>query len=300
MPAPPETGVTATIVDGRAVAAEIEAEVQTVVAGGAAAGWRAPRLAVVLCGDDPASAIYVRRKTEASARVGIRGETLTPSPASTTDELVALIDSLNDDDDVDAVLVQLPLPPHVDRDRILAALAPHKDADGFHPHSFGLLAQGVPVALPCTPAGCLELLRRYDVPISGARAVVIGRSILVGRPMSLLLLNADATVTTCHSRTRDLTAVCREADILVAAIGRPHLIDAGYVKPGAAVIDVGVTRVEGRVVGDVDRASVEAVAGLLTPVPGGVGPMTVAMLMRNAATLAAARRPEHAPRLPWR
>ncbi|HEV7465005.1 MAG TPA: bifunctional 5,10-methylenetetrahydrofolate dehydrogenase/5,10-methenyltetrahydrofolate cyclohydrolase, partial [Candidatus Dormibacteraeota bacterium] len=173
---------------------------------------------------------------------------------------------------------------------ILDAVAPEKDVDGFHPHNLGLLAEGRPRIAPCTPAGCMELLRRHDVPVRGARAVVVGRSVIVGRPMALLLLGADATVTVCHSRTRDLAAVCREADILVAAVGRPALVDASYVKPGACVIDVGMNRVDGRLVGDVDRASVEPVAGWLTPVPRGVGPMTVAMLMRNAVDLAEAHR----------
>src|SRR5205807_1755829 len=197
---------------------------------------------------------------------------------------------LNSDDVVDGILVQMPLPPQVDSARVLEAVRPDKDVDGFHPFNFGLLAEGHPQVAPCTPAGIMELLRRYEVPVRGARAVVIGRSTIVGRPTALLLTNADATVTVCHSRTADLPGVCREADILVAATGRVEMIDGSFVKPGAAVIDVGNTRVGGRVRGDVDRESVEPVAGLLTPVPGGVGPMTIAMLMSNAVALAAARR----------
>jgi methylenetetrahydrofolate dehydrogenase (NADP+)/methenyltetrahydrofolate cyclohydrolase len=282
--------MSATIIDGRAVAGAIEEEVRLRVAALVATGVAPPGLEVVLCGDDPASATYVAGKSRASARVGIRSVVHTPPVSSTTDELVALVERLDADDAVDAILVQLPLPAHVDQDRILDAVAPGKDVDGFHPRNLGLLAEGRPGIAPCTPAGCMELLRRYDVPVRGARAVIVGRSVIVGRPMSLLLLNADATVTVCHSRTRDLAAVCREADILVAAVGRPGLIDASFVKPGACVVDVGMNRVDGRLCGDVDRDSVEAVAGWLTPVPRGVGPMTIAMLMRNAVDLAEGRR----------
>jgi methylenetetrahydrofolate dehydrogenase (NADP+)/methenyltetrahydrofolate cyclohydrolase len=282
--------MSATIIDGRAVADAIEEEVGQRVAALVATGASPPGLEVVLCGDDPASATYVAGKSRASARVGIRSVVHTPPVSSTTDELVALVERLDADGAVDGILVQLPLPAHVDQDRILDAVAPEKDVDGFHPRNLGLLAEGRPGIAPCTPAGCMELLRRYDVPVRGARAVIVGRSVIVGRPMALLLLNADATVTVCHSRTRDLAAVCREADILVAAVGRAGLIDASFVKPGACVIDVGMNRVDGRLCGDVDRASVEPVAGWLTPVPRGVGPMTIAMLMRNAVDLAEARR----------
>jgi methylenetetrahydrofolate dehydrogenase (NADP+)/methenyltetrahydrofolate cyclohydrolase len=282
--------VSATIIDGRAVADTIEEEVRQRVAALVATGAAPPGLEVVLCGDDPASATYVAGKSRASARVGIRSVVHTPPVSSTTEELVALVERLDADDAVDAILVQLPLPAQVDQDRILDAVAPEKDVDGFHPRNLGLLAEGRPGIAPCTPSGCMELLRRYDVPVRGARAVIVGRSVIVGRPMALLLLNADATVTVCHSRTRELAAVCREADILVAAVGRPGLVDASFVKPGACVIDVGMNRVDGRLCGDVDRASVEPVAGWLTPVPRGVGPMTIAMLMRNAVDLAEGRR----------
>jgi methylenetetrahydrofolate dehydrogenase (NADP+)/methenyltetrahydrofolate cyclohydrolase len=282
--------VSAVIIDGRAVADVIEEEVRQRVAALVAAGARPPGLEVVLCGDDPASATYVAGKSRASARVGIRSVVHTPPASSSTEDLLALVEQLDADDAVDAILVQLPLPAHVDAARIIDAVATEKDVDGFHPRNLGLLAEGRPRITPPTPAGCMELLRRHDVPVRGARAVVVGRSVIVGRPLALLLLGADATVTVCHSRTRDLAAVCREADILVAAVGRPALIDASYVKPGACVIDVGTNRVDGRLVGDVDRASVEPVAGWLTPVPRGVGPMTVAMLMRNTVDLAESHR----------
>ena len=283
--------MTATIIDGRAVAADIEEEVRAEVAKRVAEGWRAPGLHVVLCGDDPASAIYVAGKERASQRVGLTSVVHRPPATSTTEELVELVHGLNRDDGVDAILVQIPLPAQIDSTAVLEAVSPLKDVDGFHPHTFGLLAEGHPRVAPCTPEGIMELLRRYDVPVRGARAVVVGRSTIVGRPTALLLINADATVTVAHSKTADLPGVCREADILVVAIGRDRMVDASYVKPGAAVIDVGMNRGEGRTLhGDVDRESVEPVAGWLTPVPGGVGPMTIAMLMRNALNLAVARR----------
>ena len=283
--------MTARIIDGRAVADDVEAGVRRIVEARVAAGWRPPSLHVVLCGEDPASATYVGGKEKASARIGIRSTVHRPPATSTTDELVSLVRRLDEDDDVDAILVQLPLPAQVDAGRVLDAVSPAKDVDGFHPHSLGLLAENRPIVAPCTPAGCMELLRRYDVTVRGAEAVVVGRSTIVGRPMALLLLNADATVTVCHSRTADLPAVCRRADILVVAIGRARMVDAAYVKPGACVIDVGMNRDDqGRLCGDVDRDSVEPVAGLLTPVPRGVGPMTIAMLMRNALRLAELRR----------
>ena len=279
--------MSAVIIDGKAVAARVREDVARDIAAMQARGDEPPCLAVVLCGDNQASAIYVRNKGRAAEKVGMRFQLHTPPATSSTDELVALVQRLNRDARVDALLVQLPLPPHIDPDAVGDAIAPEKDADGFHPRNFGLLAEGrrVPVA-PGTPAGCMELLRAYDVPVSGRRAVVIGRSVIVGRPMAVLLTNADATVTVCHSKTRDLAEVCREADILVAATGRPRSIGAAFVKPGACVIDVGTTPVDGAVVGDVDRDAVEPVAGWLTPVPGGVGPMTVAMLLRNTLTRA--------------
>jgi methylenetetrahydrofolate dehydrogenase (NADP+)/methenyltetrahydrofolate cyclohydrolase len=283
--------MSATIVDGRAVAAELREELAADIVAMTRDGSRPPSLAVVLCGDDPASAIYVRNKGRAAERAGVTFALHRPSGESTTAELVALVRSLDADESIDGILVQLPLPKHVDAEAVTACISPEKDADGFHPYNFGRLAEGhAAVVAPGTPLGCMELLRRSDVPIRGSRSVVIGRSAIVGRPIALMLTNADSTVTICHSRTPDLAAVCREADILVSAIGRPGMVDASYVKPGAFVIDVGTTPRDGVVLGDVDRQSVEPVAGWLTPVPGGVGPMTIAMLLRNVLALARARR----------
>jgi methylenetetrahydrofolate dehydrogenase (NADP+)/methenyltetrahydrofolate cyclohydrolase len=283
--------VTATIVDGKTVAAELREELAAQVTAMTSDGIAAPSLSVVLCGDDPASAIYVRNKGRAAERAGVRFTLHRPPAESTTDELAALVRSIDADESVDGILVQLPLPAQIDEDTVMACISPEKDADGFHPYNFGRLAEGHPaVVAPGTPLGCMELLRRSGVTVRGSRAVVVGRSAIVGRPLALMLVNADATVTICHSRTRDLASVCKEADILVAAIGRPRMIDASYVKPGAFVIDVGTTPQDGVVVGDVDRESVEPVAGWLTPVPGGVGPMTIAMLLRNTLALARARR----------
>lgn len=282
--------MTATIIDGRAVAASVRAELRERVAALTAAGAR-PGLGVVLCGDDPASATYVRLKGQVADELGIHVDQHRPPGDSSTAAIRDIVLGMNDDDSIDGILVQLPLPPQVDADAVMAAVRPDKDADGLHPLNFGLLAQGaVAPVTSCTPAGCMELLRRSGVPLRGSRAVVIGRSAIVGRPMAMLLLNADCTVTMCHSRTVDLAGVCRGADILVAAIGRPGMITADYVKPGACVIDVGTSSVDGKLRGDVDRASVEPIAGWLTPVPGGVGPMTIAMLMHNTVSLCVARR----------
>jgi methylenetetrahydrofolate dehydrogenase (NADP+)/methenyltetrahydrofolate cyclohydrolase len=221
--------------------------------------------------------------------VGIRSETV-ELPASTDQaKLLEVIDSCNADPDVDALLVQLPLPDQIDEAAIISAVAPQKDVDGFHPHNFGLLAAGKPDVAPCTPVGCMELLRRYNIPIAGKRAVVMGRSLIVGRPMAYLLTAADATVTLCHSKTQNPQSVASEADILVVAIGKPKAIDASYIKGGAAVIDVGISRIEDQLVGDVDFESVSEVAGWITPVPGGVGPMTIASLLRNTLMLAERR-----------
>jgi methylenetetrahydrofolate dehydrogenase (NADP+)/methenyltetrahydrofolate cyclohydrolase len=283
--------MSATIVDGKAVAAQLREELAAEIVAMTRDGSPPPSLAVVLCGDDPASAIYVRNKGRAAERAGVTFALHRPSGDSTTAELTDLVRSLDADESVDGILVQLPLPKQVDADAVTACISPEKDADGFHPYNFGRLAEGHPaVVAPGTPLGCMELLRRSEMPIRGSRAVVIGRSAIVGRPIALMLTNADSTVTICHSRTPDLASVCREADILVSAIGRPHMVDAAYVKPGAFVIDVGTTPRDGVVLGDVDRESVEPVAGWLTPVPGGVGPMTIAMLLRNVLALAKARR----------
>ena len=282
--------MSATIIDGKAIAAQVRAEAAQEVARLCEAGTT-PGLGIVLCGDDPASATYVRMKGRVAAEAGMHFDLRTPSGDSSTGDILAIVDELNNDDRVDGILVQLPLPKQIDPDVVLNAIRPDKDADGLHPFNFGLLAEGAnPPVVACTPSGCMEMMRRHDVTFRGARAVVLGRSALVGRPMAILLTNADATVTVCHSKTQDLAATCAQADILVAAIGRPGMITADYVKPGACVIDVGTTPIDGKVHGDVDRASVEPVAGLLTPVPGGVGPMTVAMLMRNTVSLCLTRR----------
>ena len=283
--------MTATVIDGSAIAKAIRAEIAAEVAAMVEAGQAPPHLAVVLCGDDPASATYVRNKGRAAERAGIRFTLHTRGGDSTTSEILDLCARISGDPDVDGMLVQLPLPCQIDSTAVLEAVPAAKDADGFHPLNLGRLAAGAAArVVPGTPLGCIELLRRSGVPIAGSRAVVVGRSVIVGRPVALLLVNADATVTVCHSKTRDLAGVCREADILIAAIGRPGMITSEYVKPGAAVIDVGTSLVDGRLLGDVDRASVEPIAGWLTPVPGGVGPMTIAMLLRNTLALARARR----------
>ncbi len=287
--------MSAVIIDGKGLAATVRAEVGERARALTGAGIR-PGLGVVLCGDDPGSQIYVRNKGRAAEELGMFVDQQTPPGDSSTADIVATVQRMNDDDRIDGILVQLPLPSQIDPDTVLDVLRPDKDADGLHPVNMGLLAQGAkPPSVACTPAGCMEMLRRHDVPLRGSRAVVVGRSALVGRPMAMLLLNADCTVTMCHSRTVDLPAICREADILIAAIGRAGMITADYVKPGACVIDVGISRVDGKVRGDVDRESVEPVAGWLTPVPGGVGPMTIAMLMHNTVALCAARRGSGVP-----
>jgi methylenetetrahydrofolate dehydrogenase (NADP+)/methenyltetrahydrofolate cyclohydrolase len=282
--------MTATIIDGKAVAAEVRARVAAGVREFAEAhGGGVPGLATVLVGEDPASQVYVGNKRKQTEEVGMRSihhglDALTPQ-----DELLGLIDELNADDGVDGILVQLPLPDGIDQDAVVAAIDPRKDVDGLTAGSAGLLAQGRPGLVPCTPQGVMELLRVGDVEVEGAEAVVVGRSILVGRPVASLLVNASATVTVCHSRTRNLPAVCRRADILVAAVGSPRMVKADWVKPGAAVIDVGVNRTDEGLVGDVDFEAAKEVAGAITPVPGGVGPMTIAMLLSNTLRAASAR-----------
>ncbi|MCW5806876.1 MAG: bifunctional 5,10-methylenetetrahydrofolate dehydrogenase/5,10-methenyltetrahydrofolate cyclohydrolase [Deltaproteobacteria bacterium] len=279
------------IIDGKAVAARVRAEVATAAAALRGRGI-APTLAVVLVGDDPASASYVRSKTKAAreAHVDVRDHKL---PATTTQaELIALVAELSRDPIVDGILVQLPLPRGLDEEAVLAAIDPAKDVDGLLPTSLGQLAQGKPTFIPCTPKGCLRLLREANTPIEGARAVVLGRSKLVGKPMALLLANANATVTMCHSRTRDLAGEVRRADIVIAAIGKPELVRGDWIAEGATVIDVGTNRVEGRahLVGDVEFAAAVARARAITPVPGGVGPMTIAGLLENTVEAAARRR----------
>lgn len=279
----------ATILNGKQVAAEIRAELKTRAEALRKDGV-VPCLAVLLAGDDPASKIYVRNKKRACEEIGIESRELLFPESVTEEELIAQIRALNEDPAVDAMLVQLPLPRHINEARVLAEIAPEKDADGFHVVNAGRLFTGQTSVLPCTPAGCMELLRRANVEFSGKHAVVVGRSNIVGKPMAMLLLNEHCTVTVCHSRTKDLARFTRDADILVAAVGRPGMITGDMIKPGAAVIDVGINRLEnGKLMGDVDFASAEPVAGAITPVPGGVGPMTIAMLMQNAI-LAAEKR----------
>jgi methylenetetrahydrofolate dehydrogenase (NADP+)/methenyltetrahydrofolate cyclohydrolase len=274
--------VTATLMDGKALSERVRAEVAREVA----EHGRPVGLATVLVGDNPASHVYVRRKREACAEAGIQSFHHELAVNASQEELLALVAELNANERVTGILVQLPLPDQIDEARVIQAIEPIKDVDGFHPVTAGFLLQGSPTFLPATPAGIMEILAEYDVPLQGARAVVVGRSNIVGKPVSLLLLGRHATVTICHSRTRDLGAVCREADVVVAAVGKAAAVTAEMVKPGATVIDVGINRVEGGLVGDVAE-DVAEVAGLLTPVPGGVGPMTIASLLRN--TVRAAR-----------
>jgi methylenetetrahydrofolate dehydrogenase (NADP+)/methenyltetrahydrofolate cyclohydrolase len=290
------------ILDGNHVRDQIKAECRPRVERLIKQAGRAPGLAVVLVGDNPASQVYVRNKTKTAEDVGIRSETITPEADISTEDLLILIHNLNAAPDIDGILVQLPLPSHIDSQRILLAVSPEKDVDGFHPLNVGLLSTGRPGLRPCTPNGVIQILKRYDIPIAGQNAVVIGRSDIVGKPMAMLLLHENATVTICHSRTRDLPGVCRTADILVAAIGRAAMVTADYIKPGAVVIDVGINKVEKKseaerifdpsrladferrgslLVGDVHPGDVARVASAYTPVPGGVGPLTIAMLMSN-------------------
>jgi methylenetetrahydrofolate dehydrogenase (NADP+)/methenyltetrahydrofolate cyclohydrolase len=298
------------ILDGNRVRDEIKAELKPRIAALAAHG-RPPGLAVVLVGDDPASQVYVRNKVKTCEDLGIHSETLRPSASVTTDELLAIIDTLNARDDLDGILVQVPLPRQVDSKRVLLAIEPAKDVDGFHPVNVGNLVAALPGPRSCTPAGIMELLRRYHIPVAGKRAVVVGRSVNVGKPAAMLLLEENSTVTICHSKTVDLAAVCREGEILVAAMGRPAMITGEFIRPGAVVIDVGQTRVTDRALaervfrgasdklaafdkrgfvwlGDVDPIDVIEKASAYTPVTGGVGPLTIAMLMTN--TVAAAER----------
>jgi methylenetetrahydrofolate dehydrogenase (NADP+)/methenyltetrahydrofolate cyclohydrolase len=272
----------ARLIDGKALAAEVRAALRPAVAALAARGAR-PGLAAILAGDDPASRVYVRNKVRACEETGVRSE-LHEFPAAVSERaLLERIATLDADPRVHGILVQLPLPVHLDAERVLAAVSPAKDVDGFHAENLGLLARGAPRFVPCTPAGVLRLLERAGVPLAGRHAVVIGRSSIVGKPLALLLLQRDATVTICHSKTAHLAALARQADVLVAATGRPRMVGADMVKPGACVIDVGTSRLaDGKLCGDVDFAAVSEVAGWITPVPGGVGPMTVAMLVANA------------------
>jgi methylenetetrahydrofolate dehydrogenase (NADP+)/methenyltetrahydrofolate cyclohydrolase len=279
--------MSATIMDGKRVRDEILAELKPRVA--KLASRRRPGLAVVLVGHDPGSEIYVRNKIKACADLGIYSEKITPEETISTGDLLGIVQGLNERREIDGILVQMPLPKQIDRRKILLAVNPEKDVDGFHPTNLGNLVAGIPGSLACTPAGIMEMLKRYEISVEGKNAVVVGRSDIVGKPMALLLLHQNATVTICHSKTRDLAGECRRADILVAAMGRPAFIKGDAIKPGATVIDVGMNRLpDGKVIGDVDPEGARANAGAFTPVPGGVGPLTVAMLMSN--TVAAAER----------
>jgi methylenetetrahydrofolate dehydrogenase (NADP+) / methenyltetrahydrofolate cyclohydrolase len=274
-------------IDGGAVAAAVRERVRVDVAAYAEEAGRVPTLATVIVGDDPASEIYVANKHKACGEAGMGSTHHGLAAATGEEELLELVVALGADDEVDGILVQLPVPAHIDPDAVVAAIDPRKDVDGLTPQNAGLLAHGTPGLVPCTPAGVMELLAHEGVELEGAETVVVGRSKLVGVPVARLLLAADATVTVCHSRTRDLAAVCARADVLVAAVGVPELLGADAVKPGAVVIDVGMNRTEDGLRGDVDFDAAAAVAAAITPVPGGVGPMTIAMLLVN--TLQAAR-----------
>jgi methylenetetrahydrofolate dehydrogenase (NADP+) / methenyltetrahydrofolate cyclohydrolase len=280
--------MSARILDGKAISAKVREEVRQGVAAFVAEHGRAPGLDVVLVGEDPASVVYTRNKEKASNEVGMRGR-LHRLPAETTEQgVLALVAELVADPLVDGILVQLPLPKHVGEQRVLDAVDPAKDVDGFHPINVGKLVTGRQALVSCTPKGCMRLLAESGVALAGARAVVVGRSNIVGKPMAQLLLAANATVTIAHSKTRDLPGVCREADVLIAAVGKAKMIRGDWVKPGAVVIDVGINRNdEGKLVGDVDFDAAKENAAWITPVPGGVGPMTIACLLEN--TLAAAR-----------
>jgi methylenetetrahydrofolate dehydrogenase (NADP+) / methenyltetrahydrofolate cyclohydrolase len=310
--------MSATILDGAKIASEIRSEIGSEVMILKKAGVR-PGLAVVLVGNNPASEIYVRGKVKACEEVGIYSEKHTPAETVTTEELLSLIDQLNRREDIDGILVQLPLPSQVDSKRVLMAVDPAKDVDGFHPVNVGYLSTQRPGLVPCTPAGVLEILNRSKIPVAGQEAVVVGRSDIVGKPVAMLLLNANATVTVCHSKTRDLPGVCRRADILVAAIGRAGMITRSFVKAGATVIDVGMNKIDSQaefnkffagntkreqafaakgstLIGDV-HPEVAQVAGAITPVPGGVGPLTIAMLMANTLRAMKLRRGTRIPEL---
>ena len=279
--------MSAIIMDGKAVSALVRREVKERAALLASKGVK-PGLAVVLVGDDPASQVYVRQKEKACNEVGF-ASFMRYLPASTDErELLDLIDGLNSDPAVHGILVQLPLPKHIDKDRVAEAIRPEKDVDGFHPINVGRLTLGIETMEPCTPKGIVYLLEHYGINIEEKRAMVVGRSNIVGKPVSLLLLSRNATVTVCHSRTKDLPDVTRQADILVAATGKPKMIDSSMVKGGAVVVDVGITRTQSGLIGDVDFDAVKEVASYITPVPGGIGPMTIAMLLLNALKAAEA------------
>ena len=280
----------ATLIDGKAISKLVREEVTRDVVAFTAENHRAPGLHVVLVGEDPASIVYVRNKEKAALEVGIAGKVHRLPGSTGEDALLGLIRELNQSGEVDGILVQFPVPRGIRQQKVVEATAPSKDVDGLHPESIGALWAGIPGLVPCTPRGCMRLLAETGIDLAGARAVVVGRSNLVGKPIAGLLLAANATVTLAHSKTKDLRAVCREAEILVAAVGRSKMIDGSWIKPGAIVVDVGMNRDEsGKLCGDVDFASASAVASAITPVPGGVGPMTIAMLLENTLHAGRAR-----------
>lgn len=287
--------MSATIIDGKAIAAGIDVQVAAAAAAIGAKIGRPPGLAVVLVGDDKASAVYVRNKARRTEAAGMRSVVVRLPAATSESDLIARVRALNADDAVDGILVQLPLPKPIDAQAVIAAIDPAKDVDGFHPINAGKLATGLPGLVPCTPLGCMILAKTARPRLVGAEVVVVGRSNIVGKPVALLALREDATVTLAHSKTSDLPAVCRRADILIVAVGRTEMVRGDWIKPGATVIDVGINQVAGpdgknRLKGDVHFEEAKAVAGALTPVPGGVGPMTIACLLRNTLTAAAARK----------
>ncbi len=285
--------MTASIIDGKAFALGLRERIATQVAAFRAAAGRAPGLAVVLVGEDPASTVYVRNKHKATIAAGMESFEHKLSADTPQDDLLALVDRLNADPAVDGILVQLPLPGHIDERVVTTRIDPDKDVDGFHPVNAGRLATGLHGFVPCTPLGCLMLLKDQLGDLTGLDAVVIGRSNIVGKPMAALLTKESCTVTVAHSKTRDLSSVVKRADIVVAAVGRPEMVKGDWIKPGACVIDVGINRTDNGLVGDVDFAGALSTAGAITPVPGGVGPMTIALLLRN--TLVSAHRRERVP-----
>ena len=275
------------IIDGKKTSADIKAEIAKETESFKKESGVTPGLAVIIVGNDPASEVYVRNKCRACEAVGFYSEKYELPESTNESELIALVERLNDDKRIHGILVQLPLPKHIDVEKVLLTISPSKDVDAFHPYNTGKIMQGKYDFLPCTPAGVMELLRRHNVDIKGKNCTIIGRSDIVGKPMAMLLLQADGTVTICHSRTKDLSSVCRNADILVSAVGRAEFVTADMVKEGAVVIDVGINRREdGSLCGDVKYDEVAEKASAITPVPGGVGPMTIAMLMRNTLTAA--------------
>jgi methylenetetrahydrofolate dehydrogenase (NADP+)/methenyltetrahydrofolate cyclohydrolase len=278
--------ITAQILDGKKVSQEVVEALSRELQAIHSSGAMLPKLVVVLVGDDPASQVYVGKKAKMAQKIGMLSELLTFPAQTTQAELLSVIERLNADASVHGILVQLPLPKHINTLDIITAVNPKKDVDGLHPLNLGLLMTGDPLACkPCTPAGVITMLKAYNIPLAGQHAVVLGRSNIVGKPMGMLLLQENATVSYCHSKTADLPALTRQADILVAAVGVPKMVTAEFIKPGATVIDVGINRLDGKLVGDVDFDSVSEKAGFITPVPGGVGPMTIATLMANTLEL---------------